>query len=141
MNTTVRSIVVSAATVAVLGLAGTATAADLTTPAHHQAVAAVAADTTTVRPAAAIQPVAPATYQQQTPASATNANVGVGTTGILLLGAAVWFAVKHKGHKLGWMICSFALGVLLAGGAIGAMAQNAVTSAVTAVSTLGGSLS
>jgi hypothetical protein len=140
MNTTLRSVVVSAATVAVLGLAGTATAADHTTPAHHQAVAAVAA-----APAATVQPATDTTVQPANsvvPAKATTGTaVGVGGTAILLLGAGVVYAVRKAGHKVGWMLCSFALGVLLAGGALGAMTQQAVSGAVTAVASFGGNLS
>jgi hypothetical protein len=144
MNATLRTITVSAATVAVLGLAGTATAADLTTPAHHQAVVAVADAGTVARPAAYVQPVNPATFNQApatVPASATGTAVGVGGTAILLLGLGVWYAIRKGGHKLGWMLCSFALGVLLAGGALGTMTQTAVSSAVTAVASFGGNLS
>jgi hypothetical protein len=138
MNTAVRTIVVSAATVAVLGLAGTATAADLTTPAHHQAVAAVAA---TVRPVVDVDPATYTAPQQVTTQSASAGQLGVGGTAILLLGFGVWYAVKKENVRVGWMLCSFALGVLLAGGAIGAMTQNAVTSGVTTIATLGGTLS
>jgi hypothetical protein len=141
MNTTVRSIVVSAATIAVLGLAGTATAADQTTPAHHQAVIVLAA----AAPAAAVQP-ATNTVPTVQPANAvvpasTGTAVGVGGTAILLLGAGVVYAVRKAGHKVGWMLCSFALGVLLAGGALGSMTQQAVSGAVTAVASFGGNLS
>ena len=144
MNTTLRTITVSAATVAVLGLAGTATAADLTTPAHHQAVTAVADAGPVAHPAAYVQPVTPDTYTnapQQVPASATGTAVGVGGTAILLLGLGVWYAVRKANHRIGWMLCSFALGVLLAGGALGTMTQTAVSSAVTAVASFGGNLS
>lgn len=146
MNTTLRSITVSAATIAVLGLAGTATAtaAELSAPAHHQAVVAVANNTTAAATASADQPVVlPATYNnvpQQVDAAKGTA-VGVGGTAILLLGAGVWYAIRKANHKFGWMICSFALGVLLAGGALGTMTQTAVSSAVTAVASFGGNLS
>jgi hypothetical protein len=141
MNTTVRSIVVSAATIVTLGLAGTATAADLTTPAHHQTVAAVAQ----AAPATVVQPATDTTVQPANsvvPAKAsTGTAVGVGGTAILLLGAGVVYAVRKAGHKVGWMLCSFALGVLLAGGALGSMTQQAVSGAVTAVASFGGNLS
>jgi hypothetical protein len=151
MSTVIRTAAVSAAALAAMTLTGTATAADLTTADHHQAVAAVAAGAhTTDRPAAQVaatgpgaQPVAPATLtttpQQVTDRSGA-AQVSVGGAAILLLGAGVWYAVRKGGHKIGWMLCSFALGVLLAGGALGSMTQQFVTSIVTSASTLGGNL-
>ncbi|MFJ4412582.1 hypothetical protein [Streptomyces sp. NPDC088910] len=151
MNTTVRTIVVSAATVGILGLAGTATAADLTTAGHHQAVAVVASGSTPQPFADLNQPggaqpggADPATYtspEQVTTQSLSGPAVGVGGTAILLLGAGVVYAVRKAGHKVGWMLCSFALGVLLAGGALGAMTQTAVSSVVTSVASFGGGLS
>ncbi|MFJ2635820.1 hypothetical protein ACIO6U_28250 [Streptomyces sp. NPDC087422] len=145
-TTTLRTITVSAAAIAVLGLAGTATAADLSTVDHHQAVAAVAASDT--RPFAPLdQPTGtnPATYpndpEQVTTQSLSGPAVGVGGTAILLLGAGVFYAIKKANHRFGWMLCSFALGVLLAGGALGAMTQTAVSSVVTSVASFGGGLS
>jgi hypothetical protein len=147
MNSVIRTAAVSAAALAAMTLTGTATAADLTTADHHQAVAAVAASAHTTGQVAATgpgaQPVAPATLtttpQQVTDRSGA-AQVSVGGAAILLLGAGVWYAVRKGGHKIGWMLCSFALGVLLAGGALGSMTQQFVTSIVTSASTLGGNL-
>jgi O-antigen/teichoic acid export membrane protein len=136
VNTTVRTIVVSAATVGILGLAGTATAADLTTPAHHQAVAAVADTTVTAHPAAVVRPVSPATYTntpQQVTAQSAPA-IAVGTTGVIILGFLVWYAAKHHGQKWIWLTCSFALGVSLSTSVLGGLSTSLVNSGVTAVS-------
>jgi hypothetical protein len=142
MNTTVRTIVVSAAAVGVLGLAGTATAADLTTPAHHQAVAAVAGTTAGAQQAAAVQPVSPATYTntpQQTTAQSAPA-IAAGTTGVIILGFLVWYAAKHHGQKWIWLIVSFSLGVSLSTSVLGGLSTSLVNSGVTAVSSVATSL-
>lgn len=141
MNTTVRTIVVSAATVAVLGLAGTATADDLTTAAHHQAVTALADTPAPVQQAAAVQPVAPATYTnapQQV--SSTAVGVGVGTTGVILLAALVFYAVKHHNQRWGWQLVSFALGVSMSASVFGGLSTSLVNSGVTAVSNVASGL-
>ncbi|MFI0901812.1 hypothetical protein [Streptomyces sp. NPDC020983] len=136
MNSTVRTIVVSAATVGILGLAGTATAADLTTDAHHQAVAAVADTTVSAQQAAAVQPIAPATYTN-TPQQATVQSapaIAAGTTGVIILGFLVWYAAKHHGQKWIWLIVSFSLGVSLSTSVLGGLSTSLVNSGVTAVS-------
>jgi hypothetical protein len=142
MNTTARTVLVSAATIAVLGLAGTATAADLTTADHHQAVAAVAqADATQPNgPAANPYPAGtvPATYQQVS--QSTVVGVGVGTTGVILLAGLVWYAVKHHSQKPVWIVISFLLGVTMAGSALGTAGKSLVNSGVTAVSSVAGSI-
>jgi hypothetical protein len=149
MNTTLRTLTVSAGAVAVLGLAGTAAAADLTTADHHQAVAAVAqagvsgpgdqAGTQLQTQPGAV----PATYAnapQQVDSSAA-VGVGVGTTGVILLGFLVWYAVKHHSQKPAWIVVAFLLGVTMSGSAIGTAGKSLVNSGVQAVSSVTSGLS
>jgi hypothetical protein len=141
MNTTARTVLASAGAAVVLGLTGTATAAaDQTTADHHQAVAAVAqqADTTNDQPVRQSQ-VSPATYTQQVDSSGA-VKVGVGTTGVILLGFLVWYAVKHHNQKPAWIVVAFLLGVTMAGSSIGSAGKSLVNSGVTAVSGVAGSV-
>lgn len=142
MNTTARTVLASAGAAVVLGLTGTATAAaaDQTTVDHHQAVAAVAqqADTTNDQPVRQSQ-VSPATYTTQVDSSGA-VKVGVGTTGVILLGFLVWYAVKHHNQKPAWIVVAFLLGVTMAGSSIGSAGKSLVNSGVTAVSGVAGSV-
>lgn len=142
MNSTARTVLASAGAAVVLGLTGTATAAaaDQATVDHHQAVAAVAqqADITNDQPVRQSQ-VSPATYTQQVDSSGA-VKVGVGTTGVILLGFLVWYAVKHHNQKPAWIVVAFLLGVTMAGSSIGSAGKSLVNSGVTAVSGVAGSV-
>ncbi|WP_037918724.1 hypothetical protein [Actinacidiphila yeochonensis] len=137
MHTTVRTIVVSAATVGILGLAGTATAAE-----HHQAVAAVAGTAVPAEQAAVVQPASPATYTTTAPqqVSQSGAGIAAGTTGVIILGFLVWYAAKHHGQKWLWLIVSFALGVSLSTSVLGGLSTSLVNTGVTAVSNVAGGI-
>lgn len=136
MNSTARTVLVSAAAVGVLGLTGTATAADLTTAEHHQAVSTVAqADATNPNTQLQTGPGAvPATYTNTPQQVSAPAEVGVGVTGVILLGGLVWYAIKHHNQKPAWIIIAFLLGVTMAGSALGNAGKSVVNSGVTAVS-------
>jgi hypothetical protein len=148
VNTTARTVLVSAGAVAVLGLAGTATAtaADLTTADHHQAVATVAQAASNQNGQTNNQlqtgpGTVPATYTNtQQVDSSTAVGVGVGTTGVILLGFLVWYAVKHHNQKPAWIVVAFLLGVTMAGSSIGSAGKSLVNSGVTAVSGVAGSV-
>jgi RsiW-degrading membrane proteinase PrsW (M82 family) len=143
VNSTARTVLASAGAAVVLGLTGTATAAAAgqTTVDHHQAVAAVAqqADTTNDQPVRQSQ-VSPATYTTQQVDSSGAVKVGVGTTGVILLGFLVWYAVKHHNQKPAWIVVAFLLGVTMAGSSIGSAGKSLVNSGVTAVSGVAGSV-
>jgi len=146
MNTTVRTAAVSAAALAAMALGTTAaSAADLTTADHHQAVAAVAAAAPADIDTAAVDtpaPVAPATYTTpaQQASTSTGIDIGVGTTGVILLGGLCWYAIKHHNQRWSWMLVSFALGVSLSASVFGSLSTQLVDSGVTAVSNVATSI-
>lgn len=153
MNAIIRRIAVSgAAAVALLGAAGTATAA--VTEEHEATVVAIAkADTQDpsgitngITPdngsGAAIQnPVdglqSNGVTGQQIQTQANGAAIGTGVVAIAILGIIVFFRVKGGHMKVGDLVVVTLLGVALAGTVIGSMADQITDSGV---SSLGGIL-
>lgn len=69
----------------------------------------------------------------------------VSTTGVtngvaaLILGGLIWYAVKHKGHKWGWMFVGVAMGTFIGAGSFGVMIQGTVGQLLaSAINSLGG---
>jgi hypothetical protein len=153
MNATIRRIAVSgAAAVALLGGAGTATAAATE---EHEATVLAIARTDTQDPAditngltpdggqgAAIENPVTGTQNgvapQQIQTQASGAAIGTGVVAILLFGTVVFFRVKGGHLKAGDAVVVLFLGVALAGTVIGGLADQITDSGVAS---LGGVLS
>ena len=153
MNATIRRIAVSgAAAVALLGGAGTATAA---VTEEHEATVLAIARTDTQDPAditngltpdggqgAAIENPVTGTQNgvapQQIQTQASGAAIGTGVVAILLFGTVVFFRVKGGHLKAGDAVVVLFLGVALAGTVIGGLADQLTDSGVAS---LGGVLS
>jgi hypothetical protein len=154
MNATIRRIAVSgAAAVALLGAAGTATAA--VTDEHEATVVAIA-HTDTQDPAditngitpdggqgAAIQNPVTGTRTgvapQQIQTQASGGAIAGGVVAILALGIVVFVRVKHHDIKVGDAILITLFGIALSGTVIGSMGDQFTESAIASIgSALGG---
>lgn len=156
MNATIRRIAVSgAAAVALLGAAGTATAA--ATEEHEATVIAIAADDTQdpagitngltpdsgsgapiQNPVTGVQPNGVNPQQIQTQAS--GAAIGTGVAAIAILGLIVFFRVKGGHVKVGDAVVVMFLGVALAGTVIGGMADQLTDTGVASLGDILGGL-
>lgn len=152
MNTTIRRIAVSgAAAVALLGGAGTATAASE----EHEATVLAIAHADTQDPAditggltpnggqgAAIENPVTGTQTgvapQQIQTQASGAAIGTGVVAIIVFGGIVLFRVKGGHLKVGDAVVVMFLGVALAGTVFGGMADQITDSGIAS---LGGILS
>lgn len=157
MNATIRRIAVSgAAAVALLGAAGTATAA---VTEEHEATVVAIAHTDTQDPADITNGITPdggqgaaiqnPLNQQQLPANvspqqiqtqASGAAIGTGVVAIAILGIIVFFRVKGGHMKVGDLVVVTLLGVALAGTVIGGMADQITDSGVTSLGGILGGL-
>ena len=83
---------------------------------------------------------APATAPAYNPALSTGTATGaVNGLGAAILIGLIWYAVKHRGHRWGWMFTGIALGTVIASGSIGQMIHGLVGQGLTAVAgALGG---
>jgi hypothetical protein len=78
-------------------------------------------------------------------APAVDPALSVGATGVtngtaaLLLGGLIWYAVKHRGHRWGWMVVGVAMGTFIGSGSIGQMVHNTVGQLLaSAINSIGG---
>jgi hypothetical protein len=77
--------------------------------------------------------VTPATAPAVSPTGVTDG------TAALILGGLIWYAVKHKGHKWGWMVIGIAMGTFMGSGSIGVMIHSTVGQLLaSAINSIGG---
>jgi hypothetical protein len=156
MNLTIRRIAVSgAAAVALLGAAGTATAA---VTEDHEATVVAIAKTDTQDPSGITNGLTPDGGQgaaiqnpvdglqpngvtgQQIQTQASGAAIGTGVVAIAILGIIVFFRVKGGHMKVGDLVVVTLLGVALAGTVIGGMADQITDSGVASLGGILGGL-
>lgn len=115
MNTTANALAVPAADTASWTHSGTVTTV------HFPAGTVNAVYASDAHTATVVQLAAPA----MAPASVSSTTVTDGTAA-LILGGLIWYAVRHKGHKWGWMVVGVAMGTFMGSGSIGVMIHTTV---------------